>query len=115
MKYLLTISLVTNIIFISIFISTNYDHKLEIEQQLELPAKMNVATVYLFNNEASEKEIQELNMQRLVNGHIHGVTYLTDDGCVIYAETPRSVGDRERMATLGHELLHCYLGQYHAQ
>lgn len=33
--------------------------------------------------------------------------------CTIYAPMPRSERDSERMATLGHELMHCFDGSWH--
>ena len=33
--------------------------------------------------------------------------------CAIYAPMPRSEMDTQRFATLGHELLHCYDGNWH--
>ena len=33
--------------------------------------------------------------------------------CSIYAPMPRSERDTERLATLGHELLHCFDGSWH--
>jgi hypothetical protein len=33
--------------------------------------------------------------------------------CVIYAAMPRHMGDLIRFEVLGHELLHCAIGNYH--
>ena len=33
--------------------------------------------------------------------------------CAIYAPTPRSERDMQRFATLGHELMHCFDGNWH--
>ncbi|HEX7052841.1 MAG TPA: hypothetical protein VF211_02760 [Burkholderiales bacterium] len=33
--------------------------------------------------------------------------------CTIYAPMPRSERDTERLATLGHELMHCFDGRWH--
>jgi hypothetical protein len=33
--------------------------------------------------------------------------------CSIYAPMPRSERDTERLATLGHELMHCFDGRWH--
>jgi hypothetical protein len=33
--------------------------------------------------------------------------------CSIYAPMPRSERDTERLATLGHELMHCFDGSWH--
>jgi hypothetical protein len=33
--------------------------------------------------------------------------------CSIYAPAPRSEGDLQRFATLGHELMHCFDGNWH--
>ena len=33
--------------------------------------------------------------------------------CAIYAPSPRSERDLQRFATLGHELLHCFDGNWH--
>ena len=33
--------------------------------------------------------------------------------CAIYAPMPRSEHDTERLATLGHELMHCFDGRWH--
>jgi hypothetical protein len=33
--------------------------------------------------------------------------------CAIYAPMPRSERDTERLATLGHELMHCFDGNWH--
>jgi len=35
--------------------------------------------------------------------------------CAIYAPAPRSERDLQRFATLGHELLHCFDGNWHDQ
>ena len=35
--------------------------------------------------------------------------------CAIYAPAPRSERDVQRFATLGHELLHCFDGNWHDQ
>ncbi len=34
-------------------------------------------------------------------------------GCTIYAERPADLYDNVRMNSLGHELLHCFWGNYH--
>jgi len=115
MKHLLTISLVTNIVLVALLIDVTYEAKLPIHQELHLPEILSSRQVHLAGDEMSKRAIQELNLKRIVQGEITGVTYPTDSGCVIYARTPRSVDDRERMAILGHELLHCYIGQYHTQ
>lgn len=33
--------------------------------------------------------------------------------CVIYAEVPKDNNDRRRMLYLGHEVLHCFVGDFH--
>jgi hypothetical protein len=33
--------------------------------------------------------------------------------CTIYAAVPKFVDDDERMDTLGHEVLHCFAGDFH--
>jgi hypothetical protein len=41
---------------------------------------------------------------------------VAEDGarvCSIYAPMPRSEHDTERLATLGHELMHCFDGRWH--
>ena len=35
--------------------------------------------------------------------------------CSIYAPAPRSERDTQRFATLGHELMHCFDGNWHDQ
>lgn len=35
--------------------------------------------------------------------------------CAIYAPAPRNERDMQRFATLGHELLHCFDGNWHDQ
>jgi hypothetical protein len=41
------------------------------------------------------------------------VYYLDRKHCVIYAAMPRNMGDLIRFEVLGHELLHCAIGNYH--
>ena len=115
MKHLFTMSLILNIVFIALLLSWNYDYKLDTTQELTLPEILNSKQVYLAGDDMSKEAIQELNLKRIIKGQIQGVTYPTDDGCIIYARTPKNLNDREGMAILGHELLHCYLGEYHTQ
>jgi hypothetical protein len=49
-------------------------------------------------------------------GHAQGLAYPHQfDGCVIIAPHPRSAKDYERLVTLGHELVHCFDGEYHGK
>ena len=105
MKHLLTISLVTNIVLIATLIGITYDRDIQLTQELVIPEILSNRQIHLAGDDMSKRALQELNMKRIIKGEIQGVTYLTEDGCVIYARTPRSVDDRERMAILGHELL----------
>lgn len=38
---------------------------------------------------------------------------LRDDLCLIYAHIPESETDIQRLTALGHEVLHCFVGQFH--
>ena len=46
---------------------------------------------------------------------IHGCSRWSADRrrCEIYAPAPRNERDRERFVTLGHELMHCFEGNWH--
>lgn len=35
--------------------------------------------------------------------------------CIIYAQVPKYVDGDERMDTLGHEVLHCFAGDFHKE
>ena|SRR5436190_21435496 len=35
------------------------------------------------------------------------------DNCVIYPRAPRNEDDRRAMETMGHEMLHCFVGHFH--
>ena len=52
--------------------------------------------------------------------HILGCSHWSDPAvsggpriCSIYAPAPRSENDTQRFATLGHELMHCFDGNWH--
>jgi hypothetical protein len=47
--------------------------------------------------------------------HIRGCAQRNGKVCSIYAPAPRSEEDLQRFATLGHELLHCFDGNWHDQ
>lgn len=38
---------------------------------------------------------------------------LVDDNCLIFTKPVRNEEDRAMMAVLGHEVLHCFVGEYH--
>lgn len=44
---------------------------------------------------------------------ILGCSHRSQGLCTIYAPAPASERDRERFATLGHELMHCFDGNWH--
>jgi hypothetical protein len=44
---------------------------------------------------------------------VHGCAHRSETACTIYAPAPRSERDLQRFATLGHELLHCFDGNWH--
>jgi hypothetical protein len=35
------------------------------------------------------------------------------DNCIIYARVPQGAEDRQNMMHLGHEVLHCFVGDFH--
>jgi hypothetical protein len=45
--------------------------------------------------------------------NILGCAHRTERVCSIYAPAPRSEQDLQRFATLGHELMHCFDGDWH--
>ncbi len=45
--------------------------------------------------------------------NILGCAHRTERVCSIYAPAPRSEHDLQRFATLGHELMHCFDGDWH--
>jgi len=47
--------------------------------------------------------------------HIRGCAQRNGSVCSIYAPEPRSELDLQRFATLGHELMHCFDGNWHDQ
>lgn len=49
----------------------------------------------------------------LALGRINGCAYQENGVCTIIAKQPKGETDRERLATLGHELLHCKYGDWH--
>lgn len=44
-----------------------------------------------------------------------GCEQTTVDGCTIWLVEPSSATDEKQMAILGHEVLHCFLGDFHPQ
>ena len=58
-------------------------------------------------NKANETEQAPSGMLRT------GLAVYNTKDCTIYAYEPTDVNDRERMYVLGHELLHCFRGDYH--
>jgi hypothetical protein len=43
-----------------------------------------------------------------------GCAVWKDSGnCVIYTRAPRNEDDRRAMETMGHEMLHCFVGHFH--
>jgi hypothetical protein len=42
-----------------------------------------------------------------------GCAMWTEKSCVIYARAPRNEDDRRAMETMGHEMLHCFVGRFH--
>jgi hypothetical protein len=43
-----------------------------------------------------------------------GCAVWRDSGnCVIYTRAPRNEDDRRAMETMGHEMLHCFVGHFH--
>jgi hypothetical protein len=45
--------------------------------------------------------------------NILGCAHRTERVCSIYAPAPRGEQDLQRFATLGHELMHCFDGNWH--
>jgi hypothetical protein len=42
-----------------------------------------------------------------------GCAVWRSDGCTIYARAPKNEDDRRAMETMGHEMLHCFVGHFH--
>ena len=50
----------------------------------------------------------------MVGGTVLGCTVQTGaDSCTIYAVEPSNVTDAFRIGIIGHEALHCFLGEFH--
>jgi hypothetical protein len=45
--------------------------------------------------------------------NVFGCAQRSQSVCTIYAPAPRSERDLQRFATLGHELMHCFDGNWH--
>ena len=46
-------------------------------------------------------------------GKFHGCAYKKDGMCYIYTPAPRDESDRTAMMIIGHEALHCFIGEFH--
>lgn len=46
-------------------------------------------------------------------GTVVGLAEFTHKRCTIYAVAPKNMGDSEAFETLGHEMLHCFSGNFH--
>lgn len=44
---------------------------------------------------------------------VRGCARWGEGNCHIYTVAPESKYDKSRLSTLGHELLHCFVGQFH--
>lgn len=47
------------------------------------------------------------------NSYLAGLAHFSDDSCTIYAYEPINEHDIDLLDTLGHELLHCFRGDWH--
>ena len=47
--------------------------------------------------------------------NVRGCAQRSETVCTIYAPAPRTERDLQRFATLGHELMHCFDGNWHDQ
>lgn len=52
-------------------------------------------------------------MGKRVLGRRIACAMFKDGGCTIYAKAPRNEEDRQAMYILGHEALHCFVGEFH--
>jgi len=57
-----------------------------------------------------EEIIKSLKKQKM---HGLAVVNLEAGVCTIYAEMPRSALDTKRLEVLGHEVMHCFVGDFH--
>ena len=55
----------------------------------------------------------DVTMGKQLVGARHACARLRGDECVIYVKPPRSEEDRSAIYILGHEALHCFVGQFH--
>lgn len=58
------------------------------------------------------KVCRDISRAVLVNGRINGCSVQTKAGCRIYAADFKQ-DDTTKMAVLGHEVKHCFDGQWH--
>lgn len=56
---------------------------------------------------------QRLTGRQVLFGKVRGCAIWNKQVCHIYAPDFKNIEERERMATLGHELKHCFDGQWH--
>lgn len=55
----------------------------------------------------------DVTMGKQLVGARHACARLRGDECVIYVKPPRNEEDRRAIYILGHEALHCFVGQFH--
>ncbi len=84
----------------------------QITPRMDLVAVRVEVTWYATANEV-RAALEAAKVKGTPRGGVNGFSFTTADGvCHIHAVRPKEV-DRAGTTTVGHEVLHCLLGQYH--
>ena len=76
--------------------------------------KVEVSTVtWVTDQEAIDKAFSEFELREGEELLGLATVGLEDGTCIIYAPLPRGENDSKALDVLGHEMLHCFAGQFH--
>lgn len=71
------------------------------------------ATRIRWVNDPIEVNKHLIDYEDIRNKEVMGLAEATPDQCVIYAYEPRGRFDENYLEALGHEVLHCFRGDFH--
>ena len=74
--------------------------------------KKSMSVTWVSDPETVRKAIEQYDKQNPGEGTTLAFAKWKGNRCTIYAYEPKMEGD-ENMVTLGHEMLHCFRGDYH--
>lgn len=99
-------------ILLIIFLFFNYNKNDQLEGSHDWTGQKIFTTTYMYD---TIKELQKIELELLGEQRREGfaIWYPEDMECEIHTLKPSSENDSKRIELLGHEFLHCLIGNYH--